>query len=70
MAQEWLKKYLRIKPEVHKIYDDLEQYLDYCRINLLNFNEADLYNERAWIWKNFQKWKNWQRNKQRVRGRK
>ena len=43
MAQEWLKKYLRIKPEVHKIYDDLEQYLDYCRINLLNFNEADLY---------------------------
>jgi len=43
MAQEWLKKYLRIKPEVHRIYEDLEQYHDYCRINLLNFNEADLY---------------------------
>ena len=63
-------------PVVNKVFNDLEEFRNYCTTetdrygNPLPFNEADLYNERAWIWKNFQKWKNWQRNKQRVRGRK
>ena len=43
MAQEWLKKYLTMKPEVTKIYEDLEAYHNYCRFELCNFNPADLY---------------------------
>ena len=31
MAQEWLKKYLRIKPEVTAIFDDLKEYLEFFR---------------------------------------
>ena len=63
-------------PVVNKVFNDLEEFRDYCTTetdrsgNPLPFDEANLYNERAWIWKNFQKWKNWQRNKNRVRGRK
>ena len=47
MAQEWLKKYLRIKPEVHQIFDDLEEYRLYCRDNGKIFDEAHLYVERS-----------------------
>ena len=43
MAQEWLRKYLTMKPEVSKVFDDLEAYHDYCRIELCEFNPAHLY---------------------------
>ena len=40
---KWLNKYLTMKPEVSKIFDDLDAYLDYCRFNLRPFSPADLY---------------------------
>ena len=43
MAEKWLEKYLRTKPEVTRIFDDLEDYKDYCRFNMLKFDEKDLY---------------------------
>ena len=43
----WLNKYLTIKPEVHKIYDDLDAWLNYCRFNLTKFDPADLYKSPA-----------------------
>ena len=43
MAAKWLEKYLTMKPEVAKIFDDLEQYRDYCAINYVKFDERDLY---------------------------
>ena len=43
MSQEWLKKYLTMKPEVNKIFDDLEAYHNFCRLELCDFNEAHLY---------------------------
>jgi hypothetical protein len=43
MAQEWLKKYLTMKPEVNKVFDDLEAYHNYCRFELCDFNPAHLY---------------------------
>ena len=43
MAQEWLKKYLTMKPEVSKVFDDLEAYHNFCRIELCDFNPAHLY---------------------------
>lgn len=49
MAQpNWLKKYLRMKPEVNQILTDLEEYHDYCRFELLNFDPKDLYKSEAW----------------------
>jgi hypothetical protein len=44
MAQEWVKKYLTMKPEVNKIFDDLEAYQDFCRLELREFNPSHLYN--------------------------
>jgi hypothetical protein len=47
-----VKKTLVMKPEVSKIFDDLDAWLDHCRFNLLPFNPADLYKSReykAWV---------------------
>ena len=39
----FVKKYLTMKPEVTKIFTDLEAYLDHCRFNLLKFDPKDMY---------------------------
>jgi hypothetical protein len=36
-------KYFENRPDVVRIFNDLETYLDYCRIILQPFNPADLY---------------------------
>jgi hypothetical protein len=47
MAQSaFIQKTLRMKPEVKKIFEDLEAWHDQCRFNLLPFNPADLYRSR------------------------
>jgi hypothetical protein len=44
MAQPaYIQKTLRMKPEVTRIFDDLDRWLDHCRMNLLSFNPADMY---------------------------
>lgn len=44
MAQaKWLAKYLRMTPEVSRVYNDLDAWLNYCRFNLIKFDPADLY---------------------------
>lgn len=52
----YIQKTLQFKPEVHKIYDDLEAWLDHCRFNLLPFNPSDLYKSKEY--KEFIKEKN------------
>jgi hypothetical protein len=48
MAQpKWLIKYLTMKPEVNKIYEDLDRFRTFCVDYGYVYNEADLYNERA-----------------------
>jgi hypothetical protein len=42
----YVQKTLRMKPEVSKIFDDLDAWLDHCRFNLLPYNPADLYRSR------------------------
>jgi len=39
----YITKTLQMKPEVNKIFSDLDRWLDYCRINLQSYNPADLY---------------------------
>ena len=57
MAQpKWLAKYLTMKPEVSKIFNDLEVWHDHCRLELIDFNPADLYKSKAY--------KDWQRTQE------
>ncbi len=66
MAQPaFIQKTLVMKPEVTKIFDDLDAWLDHCRFNLLKYDEKDLYKSqeyRDWArpyksQKNFSKYK-------------
>ena len=45
MAQQpvWLKKYLRMSPEVRQIFNDLDAWLNYCRFRMIKFDPVDLY---------------------------
>jgi hypothetical protein len=51
MAQPaYIQKTLVMKPEVTKIFDDLDAWLDHCRFNLLPYNPADLYKSQEYRW--------------------
>jgi hypothetical protein len=43
-----------MKQEVVKIFNDLEALHDFCRFELLPFNEADLYNRESHVWRSFE----------------
>ena len=36
-------RYFENRPDVVKVWDDLEAYHDWCRFQLCDFNPADLY---------------------------
>ena len=55
MANEWLKKYLRMKPEVKQIFEDLENYKEFCVDYGYKFDEATLYDMRSFVFRQFQK---------------
>ena len=46
--------YFETRPDIVKIFNDLESYLDFCRIELLPYNEADLYNRDSHVWRSFE----------------
>jgi hypothetical protein len=35
--------YFENRPDIVRIFDDLDAYHDYCRLELIDFNPADLY---------------------------
>lgn len=43
-----------MKKEVVQIFDDLDNLLDFCRFNLLPYNEADLYNRQSKTWQAYE----------------
>ena len=49
----WLKKYLRMKPEVSDIFSDLAEFKAFCVKYGRVFNEADLYNNRSETYQDF-----------------
>lgn len=72
MANEWLTKYLRMKPEVTDIFNDLEQYKKFCIDYGYVFDEAHLYNERSQAYNEYLKftrgrepWDQWRTPKRR-----
>jgi len=46
--------YFESRPDVVKLFDDLELFHDFCRFELLPFNPADLYNRASWVWRKFE----------------
>ena len=55
MATKWLTKYLVMKPEVKKIFNDLDNFRDFCRFEMLPFNEASLYNRESKEWRLYER---------------
>ena len=55
MSKEYLKKYLRMKPEVTDIFEDLEKYQAFCVGYGRSYDEKELYNERSQNWIDFQR---------------
>lgn len=47
MAQQWLTKYLHMKPEVNTLFNELEEYLEFCKKQGYVYDEAHLYNEKT-----------------------
>ena len=68
MAQpHYIQKTLRMKPEVTRIFDDLDAWLDHCRFNLLPFEPKDLYRSDAY--RAFQRGQEYLERKARREGR-
>ena len=65
------QRYFDRRPDIVKIFDDLDAFRDFCRIELLPFNEADLYNKHSKVWQSYEKGhrprKPWNNNKPGVR---
>jgi hypothetical protein len=45
--------YFESRPDIVKIFEDLEKFHDYCRFEMVEFNEANLYNRDSQIWNNY-----------------
>ena len=45
--------YFETRPDVVRIFDDLEKLLDFCRFEMLPFNQSDLYNRASPIWNQY-----------------
>lgn len=39
----------------HQIFDDLDNYLNFCREYGYKFDEADLYSQRSYAYRQYQK---------------
>ena len=43
------------KNQINQIFNDLDKYREFCREYGYRFNEADLYNQKNYIFRQFQK---------------
>ena len=46
--------YFQDRPDVVRIFDDLDKLLDFCRFEMMSFNEADLYNRHSRVWQAYE----------------
>ena len=55
MAKDYRSiSYFETRPDVVRIFDDLEKFHDFCRFELHPFNEADLYNRSSYVWRAYE----------------
>jgi hypothetical protein len=45
----------RSNPQVNEIFNNLEQYEEFCKDYGYRYNEADLYNFKSYAWQQFTK---------------
>ena len=45
--------YFNSRPDVVKIFDDLDSYRDFCRLEMIEFDEAHLYNRQSDNWNKY-----------------
>lgn len=50
-------QYFENRPDVVRVFDDLEEFHDFCRFELCEFDPAHLYRKSSPIYKNFLRWK-------------
>lgn len=43
-------------PQLNKIFDDLEKYLEFCRNFGYKYDEVDLYNNKSYVFRQFTKY--------------
>lgn len=59
MAQPaYIQKHLTMKPEVVRLYEQNEAYLQFCKTFGHYYNEADVENFKAYPWQQYQKFLN------------
>lgn len=49
--------YFQNRPDIVKLFDDLEAYRDFCVFELIEFNEAALYNRADKNWQFYEQCK-------------
>ena len=49
------KPSLKSNPRVTEIFNDLEVYMEFCQDYGYRYNEADLYNFKAYAWQQYNK---------------
>jgi hypothetical protein len=49
------KREHRVNPRTQQTWEDLTKFLEFCRDYGYRFNEADLYNFRAYAWQQYNK---------------
>jgi hypothetical protein len=42
-------------PKVNQIFNDLGEYLEFCKDYGYKFDENDLYSTRSYVWRQYQK---------------
>ena len=50
-----MSKHEKMNPRVKHIFEDLEKYLDFCKEFGYRFDEADLYKDRSYVWRQYSK---------------
>jgi hypothetical protein len=48
-------------PTINKVFNDLDEFCDFCRFEGHVFNEKNLYRSDNKVWQAFTKWKNWKK---------
>lgn len=46
--------YFESRPDIVKLFDDIDAFHDFCRFEMLPFNPADLYNRASWVWRKYE----------------
>lgn len=69
------KSRVGLSSQAKKVFEDLENFLDFCRTFGYRFNQADLYNFKSYPWQQYNKYMNgknaknmWEEDTKRFRG--